>query len=462
MIVHFPEFRSSLLAWRRAAIRRLTTTPEALALIPGTGWERDADGNYRPVQSRLSWNFSVLSSLDELPEFNRVQGAVAASPTIAKHFDTLVGTAQARRRWDLRLTLLPLLPQPRLGDDDTTITLVGRSKFGELYRRLEQFLVSDSPPVTTIWPIRGITLEQTSLTLEPGIVVRRLTEPEIAACIGGGLIKSSLPSMPVMAIDADGLGGLVVTRPIPKVIGEQTPSDALETMKKLQTTNAELIGDFRSAVALLGLSSPKFSGAAEPNDWSGELSRFTYSGEPTGNPWMVQREVLSHKTARELKKVWHDLRCLRRRSDTAALGLAARRLSYVSDRSLHEDQILDLMIAAEALYLADVGGDRGELKYRLALRAAAWADNRQLGLSHSQVFELMKRSYDVRSAIAHGSHPTKGQLKIQDEQLSLDEFVERSGAVIRAGVRKALNQASKSPERRLLIDWEALVLRSKR
>lgn len=63
------------------------------------------------------------------------------------------------------------------------------------------------------------------------------------------------------------------------------------------------------------------------------------------------------------------------------------------------------MIAAEALFLSDLGSstDRGELKYRLALRAAHFIE--AADLTRRQVFEHMKRAYDVRSAIAHGGRP---------------------------------------------------------
>jgi putative transposase len=82
---------------------------------------------------------------------------------------------------------------------------------------------------------------------------------------------------------------------------------------------------------------------------------------------------------------------------------AVKRFSYASERDRPDDRLVDLMIAAESLFLCseDDPANRGELRYRLALRAAFFIDSRDY--SRREVFNHMRKAYDNRSAIVHGS-----------------------------------------------------------
>jgi len=89
---------------------------------------------------------------------------------------------------------------------------------------------------------------------------------------------------------------------------------------------------------------------------------------------------------------------------------ALRRFGYAAERTLPEEEIVDLMIAAESLFLSDIGKrDRGELRHRLAMRAAALrgltADERM------QMSKVMRNAYDARSVIVHGGIPSENELR---------------------------------------------------
>jgi hypothetical protein len=80
--------------------------------------------------------------------------------------------------------------------------------------------------------------------------------------------------------------------------------------------------------------------------------------------------------------------------------LAARRSIRALMRTNDEDRTLDATIGIEALLL----NDNAELKYRLALRAAAALFDEY---ETDSVFELAEKVYDHRSLIAHGRVDTK-------------------------------------------------------
>jgi Apea-like HEPN len=79
------------------------------------------------------------------------------------------------------------------------------------------------------------------------------------------------------------------------------------------------------------------------------------------------------------------------------LTTALRRLTFAGERSRPEDQIIDLMIAAEAVFLA---GEMTESANKLALRSAVFLRNDSRSVR--EVFRHMKRGYNARSRLAHG------------------------------------------------------------
>jgi hypothetical protein len=109
---------------------------------------------------------------------------------------------------------------------------------------------------------------------------------------------------------------------------------------------------------------------------------------------------MTEDQAAELARVWTWVRQPGLLQQHRGLALALRRLSHQGQRERPEDELLDTMIAAEALYMTDMGdaAERGEFRYRLALRAALWADPERVGFTRREVLNVMKSAYDARSA----------------------------------------------------------------
>jgi hypothetical protein len=80
-----------------------------------------------------------------------------------------------------------------------------------------------------------------------------------------------------------------------------------------------------------------------------------------------------------------------------------RRFGFAGERSRAEDQIIDLMVGAEAIFLP---GEDSESAHKLSLRAALLiAPAVQSSGSQWQeryIAMLMKRAYNARSRLAHG------------------------------------------------------------
>jgi hypothetical protein len=89
--------------------------------------------------------------------------------------------------------------------------------------------------------------------------------------------------------------------------------------------------------------------------------------------------------------------------DNKHLQVAIRRFGYASERRRPEDCLIDLVIAAEAILLAETGDPkyRGEIRYRFATNAALAGASQKL--SPDKVFLLFGDAYDQRSSLVHGS-----------------------------------------------------------
>jgi hypothetical protein len=82
------------------------------------------------------------------------------------------------------------------------------------------------------------------------------------------------------------------------------------------------------------------------------------------------------------------------------IGVAIRRLGYALERGLMEDRVVDFLIAAEAIFLSDAGSAkyRGELQYRLALRAAFLMGTDDA--SRIVIYDYFRQAYKIRSSVS--------------------------------------------------------------
>lgn len=99
-------------------------------------------------------------------------------------------------------------------------------------------------------------------------------------------------------------------------------------------------------------------------------------------------------------------------------ALASRRLSFAQTRNQMEDQVLDLCIALEALYLPK---SSTELNFRLGMRLG-----KILGVDVNEaceIFKFAKKFYDLRSRVAHGEELPNS---IEDDVKKAEELLRQS------------------------------------
>ena len=247
---------------------------------------------------------------------------------------------------------------------------------------------------------------------------------------------------------------------LPKLIGPRG-DDASSRFQELEQRLQDIRATIEESLALV-LPEPVMTAGRfgiSGNQWS------PTSGGTSFQPVMMPRYAHSRRIevdgqqVAKLQEVWKQVSQRDLLTSHKGLALALRRLSYQAQRERPEDELLDLMIAAEALYLVGLGkeSDRGELRYRLALRAALWADEPEPDLTKYEVLQLMKSAYDARSAVAHGGSPEAKDMKIKGQRVELPELLRTTRIVVTAGCRKALAAAT-APDTAWPPDWDALAL----
>jgi hypothetical protein len=105
--------------------------------------------------------------------------------------------------------------------------------------------------------------------------------------------------------------------------------------------------------------------------------------------------------------------------------VALRRFYLAQFRSDLEDKVIDLMVAAEALFLNDMND---ELSYRLAVRGSIFLETERA--SRLEVFNQLKAAYKLRSDIVHGKKVSPDRLYSSTNDIN---------ELMRTAIRKALH-----------------------
>jgi len=107
-----------------------------------------------------------------------------------------------------------------------------------------------------------------------------------------------------------------------------------------------------------------------------------------------EKYSISKGEVSDFKKFWKKFSSINRETN-GAFFVAISRLKDSYDRTSWEDQVIDLMIAYEALFLVE----KSELSYRLSQRVAYHLRDH---FETKMIQEFMKRGYGIRSKIVHG------------------------------------------------------------
>jgi hypothetical protein len=449
----FPELKKAMHQWVKEILPKLAADPNArFSWSDQPRWGSD-QGVFREVERPVQgWGLHHLGQFQHLASWSKIDEIFRSDHRLNRQIDTLVGTAQGGHRLEAFNLAVHAIPNPdELDHPDES--------FERNYAQLEGFLAADELEFKVIWPVPGLTADNLPLQLESAIELDAMTDQELVVALQTEIIRPSVPRMIVFQPTIADRTCFRYRYRLRKLVGDYG-EEAGPEMQKLVRRFDDIRSVIEESLALI-LPEPMMTAGSfmvSGGEWNptGEWMSYNHVSIPTAA--RRRRIELCSSLESNLQQIWGHLSRRDLVQRHKGLALALRRLSYQAQRERPEDELLDTMIAAEALYLTELGNEpyRGELRYRLALRAAVWADASELGLAKSEILKLMQSAYDARSAIAHGGTPSTKIMKIQGRPVELPELVKKTKDVISAGCHKALTAAASGqgwPP-----DWETIVL----
>lgn len=451
-MTEFPRLKEALSEWANEAVSCLSARADARDSWTDFGrWQCDPDGVFRDIDREVEvWNRKLVTSLFDLPQWRAVLAVLHSDDRLSRQVDTFVGTAHGGRHFEAAAIGRIILPRPaEISRPDEA--------FEGRYSELEDFLAAYEVEYTVIWPLQGLVSTAFPIRLESALELDAMSDRELQFALNTGAVRTVFPGDKLLAPEPEHRTCASHRYSLPKVTGDWDVNESQRISRDVEDRLQKLKFALEESLALV---LPEVVGVA---------ARFTISTRPgnllSGGVAFVPFTVphirrlhgvqLTDDQAADLLGAWHLVNSPQRNK---GIALALRRLSYRAQRERSDDELLDTMIAAEALYLTGEGDEkyRGELGYRLAQRAALWADPQQVGYSRRQILEIMKSAYNARGAIAHGGTPKPKDMKVRGEKVSLAELLKAARLVIINGTRAALAAVASGGS--WPPDWDGLVL----
>jgi hypothetical protein len=454
MAARYQNLKQTLWIWTREALDLLQRAePVDYSFLPSWASEDETSFHFRH-RPTPGWKFGVDLdgvSVHEFASWRAVLRAISEDPELERQFDHQVGTEHGSahlRPWALAMHVLPG-PQ----DVDRAAEI-----FEVRYREFEEFLAADRLSFVAVWPVQGLSLETGLVALEESVELGQMSNTEIVAALSTGILgmqPRGFGHETIFIVD-DYLACLRYHYTLPKIVQDPVQGKYLGSEPEEFKMIDRIEETYEQATALLPSDFPLPTGRLQlAAQWMVHGGSWMPAGENYGvtpnfrsSPYR-RRHRLGEPGAAQLKSIWAQLLCPRAPEE---LRLAARRFGYRRERHRPQDRLVDVLVAAESLYLT---GGTTELSYRLALNAARYCDPQALQMTRRQIFDLMKDAYGIRSSLVHGGSPKAGNLKVRGDLARLDEVIAAIEDVVRQGLMQALDDATTGmwPP-----DWTALLL----
>lgn len=420
-----------------------------------TRWERGTDGHFREGKKRMRTLWRILSDewLRSLPDYQTCVESLKSDVVVGPHLDCLVGTSMSASRLEANNILKSLMYA--MFDDEGRLAFTDE-QFDGKWREFLGLFGADRIASKMVSPLPRLVVPAFPLRLNNELVLDRLTDDKVTRCYQVGVIRPDSLRFPL--IYGEIAVGIRRTMFLPKVIRrDDEPHEPPEAGDEGSFGNRPLlrddlvIDDALSALRLFKHTQIRTAGHVAWTDsfWLKGGTSYRVLGQwPYGGEFK-----LAEGEVPQFLELWRVLE-----EGSARFGFSIHRFNLAFDRGLLADRIVDLVIAAEALFLGELDvKDRGELRYRFSLRAAKFIEHPKY--SERDVFRVMRAAYDARSAFVHGGSPEKKEIRLPDnETVDLPTFIDVVEELVRLGICKAISMKVDAQKLRKSEYWNDLVL----
>lgn len=354
------------------------------------------------------------SDLTEAPHYESCLRELAADREIGKHLNQNVGSySRGSHTPSIEKMMNRVLD---LGRRDNSYE-VDLERFEQEYVLFEETFYSDVLLCEAIAPLQGLLLDVPIVSLSHGVEICQLEEEEMK---------------PYRARGADWDNRWCAVRvkyQLPKVIGDKDGEDRFPKIQKeraIEEQANDRIEEVVNALRLMGKCDVYHSGIIHQTSKWLSIQHHSFANRVLGTGFITYS--FGERDAQLLKLLWEKLDSPMVKEE---LDVAIRRFGDSCVRHRNEDKLIDLMIAAESLFLR--GTKEGEKSFRLALRAGQFLAE---GHAAKEIYDRMRLAYHYRSVLVHGDKPSSDR---RLKKLDLMKFAGEVGDDIQAAIFKALN-----------------------
>lgn len=386
-----------------------------------------SNGHFYEAVGRATYPEIILNDLHVSREFFMCMHVLLDNPITARCVDEFIGIAPPDRAYE---PASQLRVAPKMGAESYCDHIWRRLApvkgvfdavaFEEEYKRLEDDFYSDDIAVRIMVPLD--IQANNPIDMGDGIAMKGLDEGDIEKYLDvqrpqrGPVLGATFERPPRWS--------LVHETRVSKMIGRSGANT--------RASYLDAIDDVITALCVFRRGFFRAKGYFVVSDSISHQGTLRIGG---GETYWSHHDPLNFDdaAAEEFVEFFQSLRGVMNGGNRKVIGVAPRRVRYAAQRHRPEDRLIDLLIAAEALFLPQ---QSSEIGYKFAMRAAYLLEDTPA--RRRTVFAEMKKAYGIRSKLVHGGspdypsvdgqkmRPEKYALYIEDAVLdSLHRIIER-------------------------------------
>ncbi len=438
-----PELCKTIKSFVIAAIDLVNHDPDARCT---TGGWTDSPG--------LLFIFSH-GKLKEMPEYKTCRKMLEDDPVINSQLDVMVGVyASGSRALDAEQLMVRL---PNLGIYGTEIKF-NSEYFEREYNNFEQAFYDEDFSYEVIAPLYGPVFNA-PVKINDALEICRVSRNNFTSLMKNTADRDLLSD--------DSLWAVRTRYKLSKIVGDDIKPSLEQTNNtdKLRLQSNQTIEQVLICLRLLGVSNVHLLALVHRTE--SNLFRDVRSFPVRYFPSIQYQQKLPDDFNQTFVQFWESFR-QEAVNKHHFIYLAAKRFSYAHERYEWEDRVIDLLIAAEAIFLSqpenrNKARGRAGISERLKTRAAAFLGTDSV--TGNQIAEDISLVYNLRSCIVHGNKKRLETVVIkikQNEKVGLGEeykllqFTYRIQEYIRATICKMIAFSSVNKNKKKIVDWNTL------
>ncbi|AEA44128.1 HEPN domain-containing protein [Fluviicola taffensis] len=155
----------------------------------------------------------------------------------------------------------------------------------------------------------------------------------------------------------------------------------------------------------------------------GEYRQAGFTTNPKVSAHFSEEYFLKIEDSEKIKDYWKRYQL---QSENQPIQIALRRYLFSIQKSEQEDQVIDLMIAFEALL---VKNNEGSIKRNIATRCSKFLSTKY---DREEVYNILIKAYELRSEIVHGSSVELNEMDSREKHAYLGKIIVNLSELLRS------------------------------